>query len=186
MRFFHVPSRTCAGATLSLIGRALNLSVMSCHKPCEAYCGAKTTSEANRSGSALAPAAEAIFAGYSSFGYAVTCTLFLCDALYASAYCLEMDSVAARVQRVRVTPLSGVAEPDASSLPPQPATPTTSRAATVLHSHRFNGSFLSERFDLEQADRPRAALQQHPEPGGAHRRESDVVVLIHRGRVAGR
>jgi hypothetical protein len=41
---------------------------MSSHRPCEAYCGAKTTSEAKRSGRARAPAAEAIFAGYSSFG----------------------------------------------------------------------------------------------------------------------
>src|SRR4051794_6382765 len=103
---------------------------MSSHRPCDAYCGAKTTSEANRSGSAFAPAADAILAGYSSFGYAVTCTLFLWVALYASAYCLEMDSVAARVHRVRLTPLSASADPAALSLPPQPATPTTSRAAT--------------------------------------------------------
>lgn len=81
LRPSQVAAFTCEGATLSLAGKAANRSVTSVHRPWEAYWAANTTSAANRSGRAFAPAAEASFAGYSSFGYAVTSTLLRCVAL---------------------------------------------------------------------------------------------------------
>src|SRR5687767_8442578 len=86
-----------------------------------------------------------------------------------------------------VAPLSAPADPGAAESSPHAAAPNTSTAATVLHSHRFKGWIpSSRRFDLEQPDRPGAAGEQHPQPSGAHRSESDAVVLVQRGRVAGR
>src|SRR5690349_10112527 len=137
-----MPLRTWAGETLSLTGSALKRSVRSSHNPCEAYCGAKTTSDANRSGNDLAPAAEASFAGYSSFGYAVTSTLFLCVALYFSAKAFDTASVAARVHRVMVAPESAPAVFAAGVSPPHAADKVTKVTATMPLNQRLKTVLL--------------------------------------------
>src|SRR3954468_10976928 len=100
------------------------------------------------SGSPLPPADVATLSGYSSFGYTVSLTWFLCPALYASTSAFVWDSVPARVHIVMVVPSSGPAvEPDPGvSLLPQAAVAViakmAARAATAVRKRWCAGAVM--------------------------------------------
>jgi hypothetical protein len=68
--------------------------------------------------------------------------LFLCVALYVSAYAFDTDSVAARVHRVMVAPEPVPAVLSSGLSPPQEADPATKVAATMPLNQRLKAVLL--------------------------------------------